>query len=75
MEGKHYTKIDEQFCQLYKKAMEKITGIYTVSYRGIIHKACNPIQTTLQPFHSMPEFFFFFFFFKGYFLFSSHDPM
>lgn len=31
----------------YKKTTEQIINIYSVSYRNITHKACNPIQTFL----------------------------
>ena len=51
-----------------KKTIEKIINIYSVRYRDIIHKACNPIQTFLRYFHSAPEF-------LGYFLFSTRDPV
>jgi hypothetical protein len=51
-----------------KKTIEKIKNIYTVSYRDIIHRACNPIQTFPQQLHIAPEF-------LGYFLFSTCDPM
>lgn len=40
----------------HKKTVEKIINIYSVSYRGIIPKACNPIQTFSRQFHSEPEF-------------------
>lgn len=53
---------------IHKKTIEKIINIYSVSYRDIIHKACNPIQTFLRQFYSEPEF-------LGYFLFSTRDPM
>lgn len=52
----------------HKKTIEKIINIYSVSYRDIIRKACNPIQTVVWQFHSTPEF-------LGYFLFSTRDPM
>lgn len=52
----------------HKKTIEKIINIYSVSYRDIIHKACNPIQTFVRQFHSAPEF-------LGYFLFSIRDPV
>lgn len=52
----------------HKKTIEKTKNIYSVSYRDIIHKVCNPIQTFLRQFHSEPEF-------LGYFLFSTRDPV
>lgn len=48
---------DEHPHQLYRKTTEKITNLDSASCRDIIHKACNPIQTFRQRFHSTPEFF------------------